>query len=96
MPDPEVLALAAQQGRLLVTHDVHSMPRHFGEFLAAGGNSPGVLLIRQSVPVAIATDWLVLIWLASEAPDWENRIVEIPFRNAERSIGTMRRGGFGL
>lgn len=36
--DPEVLALAAHQGRILVTHDLHTMPWHFANFLwhAAG------------------------------------------------------------
>lgn len=32
MKDPEVLTLAASLGRILVTHDVRTMPRHFGEF----------------------------------------------------------------
>jgi hypothetical protein len=30
--DPEVLAVAASLGRVLVTHDVRTMPQHFGEF----------------------------------------------------------------
>lgn len=29
VPDPEVLALAAQEQRILVTHDRRTMPRHF-------------------------------------------------------------------
>src|SRR5579862_2740364 len=28
MPDPEVLALTAQSGRILVSHDYHTMPTH--------------------------------------------------------------------
>jgi hypothetical protein len=30
VPDLEVLALAANQDRILVTHDRKTMPRHFG------------------------------------------------------------------
>ena len=30
--DPEVLAFAAQHGRVLVSHDVNTMPLHFREF----------------------------------------------------------------
>lgn len=29
VPDPEVLAIVAAQGRFLVSHDWKSMPRHF-------------------------------------------------------------------
>jgi predicted nuclease of predicted toxin-antitoxin system len=42
MPDPEVLALAADEGRVLVTNDLR-MPKHFAEFIAIR-DSPGVLL----------------------------------------------------
>src|ERR1035437_970837 len=47
VPDPEVLALAAEQNRILVTHDLETMPRHFGEFLMRRESSPGVFLVSQ-------------------------------------------------
>ena len=78
LTDPEVLALAAQQDRLLVTHDLRTMPRHFGEFLAAGGTSPGVFLVKHRVPLVQVIDELVLIWTASDADEWRNRLLEIP------------------
>lgn len=46
VPDPNVLALAADQGRILVTHDRQTMPQHFGAFLMSGRSSPGVFLDR--------------------------------------------------
>lgn len=30
--DPDVLAIAAGLGRILVTHDFRTMPKHFAEF----------------------------------------------------------------
>jgi hypothetical protein len=30
--NPEVLALAASDDRVLITHDVHTMPKHFSDF----------------------------------------------------------------
>ncbi len=48
VPDPEVLALAAAQDRILVSHDFQTMPRHFGDFLRAGNSSPGVLRSRSA------------------------------------------------
>jgi hypothetical protein len=75
MPDGEVLALAAAGDRILVTHDLITMPWHFGAFLLSGGRSPGVLLVKQHYPVSLVADALVLIWAASEAVEWQNRIV---------------------
>lgn len=40
-PDPIVLAIAAQRNAVLVTHDIRTMPRHFGEFLETS-TSPGL------------------------------------------------------
>ena len=71
--DPEVLALAADAGRVLVTHDNKTMPTHFGEFIAER-ESPGVIVIPQHMPIATAAEGLVLIWAASEASEWINRI----------------------
>jgi len=78
VPDPEVLALAAAQDRILVSHDFQTMPRHFGDFLQAGNSSPGVLVVPQRLPVGDAIEELVLIWAASDADEWQDRILRIP------------------
>ena len=44
LPDLRVLEIAAEQGRVLVTHDRKTMPYVFGEFLARR-LSPGVVII---------------------------------------------------
>src|SRR5947207_2497738 len=75
VPDPEVLSLAAEQNRILVSHDFQTMPRHFGDFLRVRGFSPGVLLVPQYLPIGEAIDELVLIWSASDTGEWENRIL---------------------
>jgi hypothetical protein len=76
-PDPEVLAIAAREGRILLTHDHKTMPQHFADFI--GSNScPGVFVIPQDVPVVEAIDELVMIWAACEAEEWTNRICYLP------------------
>ena len=60
LPDPQVLTLAASLGRVLVTHDFKTMPRHFADFVATSP-SPGVLLVPQYLPVAIAVEQILLI-----------------------------------
>lgn len=78
MNDPEVLALAAERQRVLVSHDVGTMPAHFRAFRNAGKHNSGVFLIPQSLDVGTAIDELLLIWLASEASEWEDRLVWLP------------------
>jgi hypothetical protein len=78
MKDPEVLALAASQNRVLVTHDVNTMPAHFRAFRNAGGESAGVFLIAQSLDIGEAIEELLMIWLASEPSDWVNRLEWLP------------------
>jgi predicted nuclease of predicted toxin-antitoxin system len=76
-PDPEVLALAAQENRILVMHDRRTMPRHFADFILQH-SSPGVFIIAQSVSVRVAIEELLLVWAASEGEEWRNLIVELP------------------
>ena len=77
LPDPEVLRLASEQGRVLVSHDAKTMPLHFAEFIAHTA-SPGVLIVPQHLAIAEAIDELVLIWSATDVSDWTNRICRLP------------------
>lgn len=77
VPDSEVLALAAQAGRVLVTHDRKTMPAHFAEFIVHTISS-GVIVIPQKLSVHAAVEDLVLIWTASEAEEWRNTIQVLP------------------
>jgi predicted nuclease of predicted toxin-antitoxin system len=79
--DPEVLALAAAEDRVLVSHDFKTMPRHFRDFLQARGSSPGVILIPQHMPIGEAIEELLLIWGASDAEEWKNRWQALPLRH---------------
>ena len=60
--DPEVLRIAANEGRILVSHDLRTMPGHFGEFIA-GTASPGLILIPQKLKSAVAIEQLLMIGL---------------------------------
>jgi len=64
-----VLHLAAQEGRILVSHDVCSMPVAFAEYRRTA-HSPGVLLVPQLWPLAEIIEQLVRIWELTEAAEW--------------------------
>ena len=77
LDDVAVLGRAAQEGRVLVSHDRSTMPSHFAEFLK-NEPSPGVLLVPQYLPVQEVAEELLLIWAASDAEEWRDRIVHLP------------------
>ncbi|HWQ33343.1 MAG TPA: DUF5615 family PIN-like protein [Blastocatellia bacterium] len=75
--DDKVLELAAQENRILVSHDLKTMPDHFGRFIL-NRTSPGLILIAQLVPIGVAVEWLNLIWQASQPEEYVNRMYRIP------------------
>ncbi len=77
LDDQQVLAIAAREGRILVTHDRKTMPKHFAEFLATEA-SAGVIVVPQKLGVNAAVEDLILIWGASESDEWINRIQSLP------------------
>ncbi len=77
LADPQVLALAAQSGRILVTHDRRTMPAHFGRFIEAQP-SPGLFIVSQRADLLLVIEELVLIWMASEAEEYVNSLRTLP------------------
>jgi predicted nuclease of predicted toxin-antitoxin system len=76
LPDAQVLAIAAREGRILVTQDRRTMPADFGEFIKTN-NSPGVLLIPRKITMRLAIEGLILVWMASEAEEYVNSIRDL-------------------
>ena len=77
LPDPEGFACAAEDGRILVTHDLQTMPRHFAALITTR-QSTGLLLIPQHLPIASAVDDLLLMWSTMEAEEWTNLMWYLP------------------
>jgi hypothetical protein len=77
LSDPEVLAKAAQEKRVLITHDKRTMPKHFAEFIAQQV-SAGVLIVPQWIPVAAVADDILLIHAATDSDEWLNRLFFLP------------------
>ena len=78
LPDPDVLAVAAREGRILLSHDRDTMPAHFERFIR-GTASPGVLIVSQRLAVREAIEQILLVWTASGIEEWRNRIGFLPF-----------------
>ena len=73
--DPALLEIAAEQDRVLITYDRSTMPRHVRERRAAGKLVPGVFIVpADENAIGGIIEWLLLVWSASEAEEWRDRI----------------------
>ena len=77
MEDPQVLELGATRGRIIVTHDVRTMPDHFSDFVA-DQPGPGMILVPKKTPIGAAIEDLLLIWQVSDAEEWINQMRRLP------------------
>jgi hypothetical protein len=75
--DWAVLLLATSNGRVLVSHDVSTMPETFLRFIQ-GHMSPGVILISQELSYREAIEGLLRVWASTEAEDWQNVLSFLP------------------
>jgi predicted nuclease of predicted toxin-antitoxin system len=78
--DAVLLQWAADEGRILVSHDLKTIPGFAGDRLVAGLPMPGVNLLRSTLPIAQAIDELAAVSGASDAEEWANQIAYLPFR----------------
>lgn len=76
--DAEILAYAAKNGFIVVSHDVNTMPNEAYQILDAGGVMNGLLMVQQSKPIGPVIESLVLIWSASEAEEWIGQVQYLP------------------
>ncbi len=76
--DLEVLTVAARDGRILVSHDRETMPAHFSRFVAESTSS-GLLIVSQKLAIREAIEQILLVWVATEAEEWSDRIGYLPF-----------------
>ena len=77
LSDTAVLSKAANEGRILITHDRRTMPFDFAKFITSRA-SPGVFLVPRRIPIRTIVEELILIWHASEAEDYYNQILTLP------------------
>lgn len=76
--DPALLELAAEQDRILITHDRNTMTRHVRDRMVAGKRTSGRFIVPDDEnAIGGIIDWLVLVWSASQAEEWRDRIVYV-------------------
>jgi predicted nuclease of predicted toxin-antitoxin system len=77
--DPTVLAWAAAEGRVLITHDVATITRYAYDRVRQGQSMPGVVEISDNAPIGRVIEDLLLLIDCSQADDWEAQIQYLPW-----------------
>jgi hypothetical protein len=78
--DAAVLAWAARDGRVLLTHDVRTLTAYANARVRSGQPMPGVVAVGRAVAVGHAIEDLILLAEASLEGELEDRIVYLPLR----------------
>jgi hypothetical protein len=76
--DPSVLEWAADQGRIVITHDISTLAKHALHRVAAGQPMPGVFEVRSVAPIGQAIDDLILLAECSFEGEWEGQVRFLP------------------
>jgi Domain of unknown function (DUF5615) len=78
--DPVVLAWAAQEGRVILTHDVSTITRYAYERVQEGQPMPGVFEVSRNLPIGGAIDEILLLAECSLEGEWEGQVRYLPLR----------------
>lgn len=76
--DPIVLAWAAQDGRVVLTHDVSTMTAHAYARVTSSLPMPGVFAVSQLAPISQVIEELVLLAQCSLPGEWEGQVRYVP------------------
>jgi predicted nuclease of predicted toxin-antitoxin system len=76
--DPTILAWAAPNNRIVVTHDQATMPDFAYDRVGAGQPMPGVFVVPDRLAVRQVIEELLLVEACSEQAEWAGLVVYLP------------------
>lgn len=79
-PDPDILAWAAREGCILLTHDFETMPGHAYDRVRSGLPLPGVFAVNDRCGVGNAVQAIALAALASFDDEWKDHVLFLPMK----------------
>ena len=77
--DPDILAWIERTGYILVTANRRTTPEHMRAHCAAAGHHvPGIFLLRRGASLGQVIEQLYLLWAASDAKEYVDRLLYLP------------------
>lgn len=77
-PDPDILEWAASQGRVLLSHDVSTVPPAAYQRIADGKPMAGVFIVPDRMPVGQAIDEILFLSVNVEPGEWKDQVLFLP------------------
>jgi hypothetical protein len=77
--DPDLLRWLVTENRLLLTHDVNTVPGFAKELWTEGLILPGIFLVHDSKPIAAVAQDILLVAACSDFEEWTNQLCYLPF-----------------
>jgi hypothetical protein len=78
--DPTILEWAAQQERVLLTHDVSTITKYAYERIEAGQRMPSVFEVSRTAPIGQVIEDILLLVEGSLEGEWEGQIIYLPLK----------------
>ena len=78
-PDEKILCYIEEEKRVLVTDNRATMPNHTDNHLKKGQHHWGIFEIRPKTTTNQLVNVLCLLWEASDAEEWKDQLLWIPF-----------------
>jgi hypothetical protein len=78
LKDPALLNQAAEMNRILVTHDLKTIPKYIYERVAAKPFTPGVIAVPDSMSIGQAIEDLAILVACSEPDEFVNIVRYLP------------------
>lgn len=83
--DVGVLEWAARERRIILTHDVNTMPAFAFERIRRSQAMPGLFVVRQQAALVSVIADILLIAECSDSSEYDSQVIYLPFRQAEPS-----------
>lgn len=77
-PDPDILEWAASQGRVLLSHDVSTVPPAAYQRVADEKPMTGVLIVPDRMPLGQAIDEILFLSMDVEPDEWKDQVLFLP------------------
>ncbi len=78
--DPEVLEFCASTSRVLVTHDLRTVPMHAYERVMAGLQMPGVIAVPLDLSIGEAIEDLAILAECASREEIVSKVIYLPLR----------------
>jgi predicted nuclease of predicted toxin-antitoxin system len=76
--DPVILAWAADENRIVLSHDLATMPSYAFDRIRSGEPMPGIFLLSTSVLIGHAIDEILLLNECSDQAEWNGKVAYLP------------------